>query len=102
MSITEIESTGLVRTVMPLPAALDPATSSLPDGAERAVALAALAMTGIGVRPTRTQAPARAVKPPTKLRRLAKPSGDYRAAAKGRRAPADDEDDSEHRFDGLL
>src|SRR4051812_22312816 len=101
MSITEIESTGLIRTIMPLPAALDSAASALPDSAERAVALAALAMTGIGKRPVRTQSPARAVKPPAKLRRLAKPSGDYRAAARGRRQPADDEDEHST-FDSLL
>ena len=106
MTITEIAATGLLR--MMVPAGPDTTRSELPEGATRAIALAALQAT-TGVRGPVPELPSRALtssaRNPSSRQSKRAASGDYRAEARGRsgrRPPNSEDGDATSTFSGLL
>ena len=106
MTITDIAATGMLRTMVL--AGPDATRSELPEGATRAIALAALQAT-TGVRGAVPELPSRALTASARNRssRSTKraPSGDYKAEARargGRRPPNGEDGDATSTFSGLL
>src|SRR4051812_7810864 len=104
MSITEIASTGLLRILATAPS--DTQSHETTDNAFRSVAFSTLGEAAGVVRSIRPDTPERAVRPPRRIAKPAKTSGDYRAAAKARhehREPHTDADgESSSTFDSLI
>src|SRR5436309_3958739 len=106
MTITEIAATGLLRVMVP--AGPDVSRSELPDGATRAIALAALQST-TGVRGAVPELPSQSMTGPARNTRSRQGkrarSGDYSAEAqarKGRRARDADDEEGASTFSAVL